>query len=106
VLDTYLLPLTCALTCALRSDLAWKPVAHSLLMLTREDRPRVRLAALRGLGCLFESGGDEALVLLPEALPFLAEVQHDEEPEVEAACHALLQQLQAASGEELAKFLS
>jgi hypothetical protein len=105
-LAAYVLPAVAALTAALRSDLAWKPVAYALLLLTRDPRPRVRAAAVACVATVFTAGGSEALVLLPEALPFLAETRQDDDTEVEAATHALIAQLQTASGEDLSEYLT
>ena len=71
-----------------------------------EDRVRVRLGAVRGAGAVFGAGGEATLLLLPEALPFLSETQHDDDPRVEAATHALIAHLQTASGEDLGKYLA
>jgi U3 small nucleolar RNA-associated protein 10 len=102
----YLCPCVAALTRALRKDTAWKPLHQGLLMHTRDSRARVRRAAISAVEQLYTAGGDEALVLLPEALPFLSETQHDAEPDVESATHELISTLQAASGEDLSRYLS
>jgi len=103
---TYTLPCVSALTQSLRSEYGWKPLLHGLLLATRDKRGRVRLGALQAITALFSAGGDEALVLVPEALPFLSETQHDEDTGVEAATHSLLAVLQAATGEDLSKYLA
>jgi hypothetical protein len=104
--DAYLLPLVGNLVVALRRDTLWKQLNTAVLLLTRDRRPRVRLAALRASGAVFERGGDEALVLLPESLPFLSELLHDEDRGVEVAAHKLLEDLERSSGEDLQAFLS
>ena len=104
--QVYTVPLICALTRSLRSDIPWKSLLHSLLLGTRDARARVRLCALQGVSGVFSAGGDDALVLLPEALPFLSETQHDDDTRVEAATHSLLGSLAAASGEDLGRYLA
>ena len=54
----------------------------------------------------FEVIGEEFLVLLPETIPFLAELLEDESPHVEALCRALKQQIEELSGEELDPYLN
>ena len=45
-------------------------------------------------------------VLLPETLPFLAELMEDPVEAVEQACQALLEELQELSGENLQDMLT
>lgn len=104
--NAYLIPLVASLVPATHSDVAWKSLNHALLMLTRDTRARVRLAALNSVSALFKAGDIEALVLLPETLPFLAELQHDGDGEIEAAAHATINQLEIVAGEDLSKYLS
>lgn len=54
----------------------------------------------------FEVIGEEFLVLLPETIPFLAELLEDESPHVEALCRALKTQIEELSGEELDPYLN
>jgi hypothetical protein len=105
VVITYALPLVSALVRALRSDVGWKPLHHALLGLARHERPSARLGAIATLAMLHEQAGADALTLLPEALPVLAETAHDTDARVEAATHAFVDALQAASGEDLGSFL-
>ena len=104
-IDRHVVPMVRALTAALRRDTLWKPLCNAILMRTRDERARVRAAALRATSVLFDEGGAEALTLMPETLPFLAETQHDEDAGVEAAVHALLTLLEERSGEDLQAFL-
>jgi hypothetical protein len=105
VVITYALPLISALVRALRSDVGWKPLHHALLGLARHERASARLGAIATLAMLHEQAGADALTLLPEALPVLAETAHDTDARVEAATHAFVDALQAASGEDLGSFL-
>ena len=102
----YLVPVVGALVAATRRDTLWKPVNAALLLVTRDRAARVRLAALAAVAELFTRGSDEALVLLPETLPFLSELQHDDDTEVEAATHRLLRDLETRSGEDLQHYLN
>lgn len=102
----YLVPTVGALVTATRRDTLWKPINAALLLATRDRASRVRLAALHAVTELYDRGGDEALVLLPETLPFLSELQHDDDTEVEAATHRLLRELERRSGEDLQHYLA
>lgn len=48
--------------------------------------------------------GDSWLPLLPETVPFLAELLEDEVPEVETATQKAVQTLEAVLGEPLQKY--
>jgi trimeric autotransporter adhesin len=102
----YLIPAVGAAVTATGRDALWKPVVNACLLLTRDARPRVRLAGLRAAGAAFAAGGDAALVLLPEALPFLGESVHDGDGAVEAAAQGLLGELETRSGEDLQQYLA
>ncbi|KAK2080669.1 hypothetical protein QBZ16_000523 [Prototheca wickerhamii] len=82
-----------------------KSLHHAVLLLTRERRARTRVAAIRTVTALAEALGEEYLVLLPEALPFIAELLEDGDREVEAAAQSLFKQLEQASGEDLGQYL-
>ena len=104
--EAYLLPVVAGVVTATGQDMLWKRLNHALLMLTRDRRPRVRLAGLWGVSTVFARGREDALVLLPETIPFLAESMEDPDPEVEAATNALVRSLEQSSGESLQEFLT
>ncbi len=87
------------------SDGRWRPLNHAVLMATRAGEVRTRLAALEGVAALSNALQEEYLVLLPEALPFLAELLEDGQHEVEARAAATLRALEALSGEDLKEYL-
>jgi U3 small nucleolar RNA-associated protein 10 len=87
------------------SDALWKPLNHQVLMMTRSLEPRTRLLALNTAAQVVERLAEEYLALLPETLPFLAELLEDPEQPVEAAAAALVRRLEALSGESLEQYL-
>ena len=74
-------------------------------MATRSPEAPRRLQALAVVAGLVERVREEYLVLLPEALPFLAELIEDPEHAVEAATQSLLRRLEELSGESLEQYL-
>jgi len=102
----YVVPFVSSLTAATRRDTLWKPVIQACLLTLRDESARVRLTGLQAAAALYSAGGDDALVLLPETLSFLSEVLADGDTGVEAAANTLLARLEAASGEDLQKFLA
>lgn len=87
------------------SDGRWRPLNHAVLMATRAGELRTRLAALEGVAALANALQEEYLVLLPEALPFLAELLEDGQHEVEARAATTLRALETLSGEDLKEYL-
>ena len=72
-----------------------------VLMRTRSSESRERRRALAALSGIAGRLAEDYLLLLPEALPFLAELLEDPDPPTQAAAQALVQQLQDISGESL-----
>lgn len=84
----------------------WKPLNHGLLMRTRSNRPFVRIAALLAVQALFDKLAEEFLVLLPDTIPFLAELMEDEDVAMESLVKQLVQRIEELSGENLDQYLS
>ena len=76
-----------------------------VLMATRSAVETERLRALAVVQGLVSHAREDYLVLLPEALPFLAELLEDPEMHVVAATQALLKDLESLSGESLDEYL-
>jgi len=74
-------------------------------MATRSGSGRARCLALEVVGALVGRLREEYLVLLPETLPFLAELLEDPEVRVEGRAQSVLQQLEGVAGESLAQYL-
>ncbi|GAB4814939.1 hypothetical protein N2152v2_001985 [Parachlorella kessleri] len=87
------------------SDALWKRLNHEVLMSSRSLEPRTRLLALEAAAQLAARLREEYLVLLPETLPFLAELLEDAEGAVEARAAAVLRWLEELSGESLEEYL-
>ena len=75
------------------------------LMATRSAAARERLRAIAAVEGLVERMREEYLLLLPEALPFLAELLEDPEPTVVSATQRLIKKLEDLSGESLQQYL-
>jgi len=79
----------------------WKPLNHGVLLMTRKKSALLRLNALRVVHDLFQKLGPSYLVMVPESLPFIAELMDDPDSDVERLCHQLGQVIEAHSGESL-----
>ena len=82
----HLVPAITGFTACLNDDTLWKPLHYQVLLKSRHDEPRVRVAALQTVEALVESMGDAYTNLLPEAVTFLVELSAEDEEMVEVQC--------------------
>ncbi|ELK32119.1 HEAT repeat-containing protein 1 [Myotis davidii] len=87
----HLVPCIAQFSVAMADDSLWKPL-------------NVRFAALITVLALAETLKENYIVLLPESIPFLAELMEDECEEVEHQCQRTVQQLEAVLGEPLQSY--
>jgi U3 small nucleolar RNA-associated protein 10 len=99
-----LVPLLAQMAVAASDDYLWKSLHYQLLMKTRNNSPHVRLASMSALSALVEKLGEDYLALLPEAIPFLAELLEDDIQEVEIAAQTTIQNFESVLGENLQKY--
>ncbi|XP_067001904.2 HEAT repeat-containing protein 1 [Anabrus simplex] len=85
-------------------DLLWKQLNYQILLKTRHNSSHVRLVALETVCEMARKLGEDFLPLLPETVPFLAELLEDEDEAVEKACHKAVQELEEVLGEPLKKY--
>lgn len=62
------------------------------------------MLALECLRDVCKKVGEDFLPLLPETIPFLAELLEDEEEDIEKACQKTIQELEKVLGEPLGKY--
>jgi hypothetical protein len=88
-----------------RQDTLWRPLNRGVLMSTRSEQTRPRRLGLAILTQLVEHLAEEYLVLLPETLPFLAELMEDADEQTEAAARQLVANLSLLADEDVAELL-
>lgn len=84
----------------------WQQYNHEVLIQTRSSIQQVKLVGIRVIKECFERMSQEYLPLLPDVIPFLADLLEDEDAEVEKAAQDLRVQLESISGEELTSYLT
>ncbi|XP_012586409.1 PREDICTED: HEAT repeat-containing protein 1 [Condylura cristata] len=99
-----LIPCIAQFSVAMADDSLWKPLNYQILLKTRDSSPKVRFAALITVLALAEKLKENYIVLLPESIPFLAELMEDECEEVERQCQKTIQQLETILGEPLQSY--
>ncbi|XP_069846711.1 HEAT repeat-containing protein 1 isoform X1 [Dipodomys merriami] len=100
----HLIPCIAQFSVATADDSLWKPLNYQILLKTRDSSPKVRFAALLTVVALAEKLKENYIVLLPESIPFLAELMEDECEEVEHQCQKSIQQLETMLGEPLQSY--
>lgn len=85
-------------------DVQWKHLNYEILLKTRDNDSYVRLVSLECVLLLATKLGDNFLPLLPETVPFLAELLEDENELVEKACHKVVQEMEQLLGEPISKY--
>lgn len=83
------------------SDTLWRPLNRGALMATRSEVVRPRRLGVSVAEGLLDALAEEYLVLLPETIPFLAELCEDPDEEVEAIAKRLTAKLTEMSGEDI-----
>ncbi|XP_075059835.1 HEAT repeat-containing protein 1 [Mixophyes fleayi] len=99
-----LVPCIAQFSVAMADDSLWKPLNYQILLKMRHSSPKVRFAALLVLVDLVEKLRENYMVLLPESIPFLAELMEDECEEVEQQCQKAIKQLETILGESLQSY--
>ncbi|XP_047143600.1 HEAT repeat-containing protein 1 isoform X1 [Hydra vulgaris] len=102
--EKHLLPCIVNFTCAVNDSSLWKPLNHQILLKTKSSQANVRLAALQIIENIYNRIGESYMILVPETIPFLAEVLEDDSFEVEAQCKKVIKQIELITGESLQKY--
>jgi U3 small nucleolar RNA-associated protein 10 len=88
-----------AMAAATSSEAALKKINNAVLLASRAEAPRARLAALRALDAMWERHADELIQFVPETVAeFLAELLEDENAEVEQMARRVLSRIEAVTG--------
>ncbi|NXW33143.1 HEAT1 protein, partial [Phaetusa simplex] len=103
-MTAHLIPCIAQFSVAMADDSLWKPLNYQILLKMRHTSSKVRFAALLALVEVAQKLKENYLVLLPESIPFLAELMEDECEEVEQQCQKTIQQLEVILGEPLQSY--
>ncbi|KAF9404185.1 HEAT repeat-containing protein 1 [Podila epigama] len=103
-MEQWLVPCLGQLAVTLSNDALWKPLNYQVLLKTREDKREIRLSALKVLQEFYKRLGEEFLILLPETIPFLAELMEDDDHEVETLTQQVIAEIEVYLGGSLQKY--
>ncbi|XP_053690561.1 HEAT repeat-containing protein 1 homolog [Sabethes cyaneus] len=93
------------LAVAVADDTLWRQLNHQVLLKTRNNDSEVRLFALEACKQIALKIGENFAPLLPESIPFLAELLEDENETVEKAVKKTIREIEKVTGEPLHKYM-
>ncbi|RUS79382.1 hypothetical protein EGW08_012842 [Elysia chlorotica] len=100
----YIVPCITSLAAAARDDSLWKDLNYQILLKTRHQNPKVRMWALAAVDAFHKELGEDYTQLVPEAIPFMAELMEDESDEVEKYTQKVLAAMEVSVGENLQEY--
>ncbi|KAL7869934.1 hypothetical protein AOLI_G00139220 [Acnodon oligacanthus] len=100
----HLVPCVAHFAVAMGDDSQWKVLNYQILLKTRHSSPKVRFSALLMLLELAGKLKENYMVLLPETIPFLAELMEDECEEVEHQVQKVIREMETILGEPLQSY--
>ncbi|XP_043109963.1 HEAT repeat-containing protein 1 isoform X3 [Puntigrus tetrazona] len=100
----HLVPCIAQFAVAMRDDSQWKVLNYQILLKTRHSSPKVRFSALVMLLEMASKLRENYMVLLPETIPFLAELMEDECEEVEQQVQKVIHEMETILGEPLQSY--
>ena len=103
--NDYLSPCIVNFAAAVNDSACWKQLNHQVLTKTKSDDEQVRLVSLCVIEKIYNRMGESYMILIPETIPFLAEILEDDSIEVEKQCQKVIQVIEEISGESIQKYL-
>ncbi|KAG1960415.1 ARM repeat superfamily protein [Pimephales promelas] len=100
----HLVPCIAQFAIAMGDDSQWKVLNYQVLLKMRHSSPKVRFSALVMLLELASKLKENYMVLLPETIPFLAELMEDECEEVEHQVQKVIHEMESVLGESLQSY--
>ncbi|XP_024117299.1 HEAT repeat-containing protein 1 isoform X1 [Oryzias melastigma] len=100
----HLLPCLGQFSVALADDSLWKTLNYEVLLKTRHGDSKVRFSSLLMLMELAFRLKENYVVLLPETIPFLAELMEDECEEVQQQVQRVVQEMEKILGQPLQSY--
>ncbi|KAG6798194.1 HEAT repeat-containing protein 1 isoform X3 [Apis mellifera caucasica] len=99
-----IVPCIAAFASAIPDDSLHKQLVYQTLLKTRHSKPYVRNAATNAVVEIVRKLGEDFMPLLPETIPFLAELLEDEDEGTEKCAQNAVRTLEEILGEPLQKY--
>ncbi|XP_013080450.2 HEAT repeat-containing protein 1-like [Biomphalaria glabrata] len=100
----HVVPCIASLAAAAHDDSLWKDLNYQILLKTRHENFKVRIWALAAIDAFHKQLGEDYTQLVPETIPFMAELMEDEHDEVEKLTQKVLAAMEVSVGENLQEY--
>lgn len=87
-----------------KEDFKWKRLNYLVLLKTRTDNYKIKLAIMKTITTVLEILGERYIVLVNDLLPFISEMLDDLNPEVERMSKQIVIKLEQVSGENIREY--
>ncbi|KAG2392219.1 hypothetical protein C9374_012471 [Naegleria lovaniensis] len=84
----------------------WKPLQYQVLQRTKHESSIVKRTAIACIAAFYEHVGKEFIIMLPEMMPYVAELLESDDEEVLKDTRGIVLTIEQKTGEEISHFLS
>lgn len=100
----YVIPCISNLIAAVTDDTLWKDINCQIMLKARHRLPEVRSMCIDTTLAVAERLGENFLPLLPDSIPFLAELMEDEQEDIEQKTRKAIQQMEKYVNEPIESY--
>lgn len=100
----YVIPCISNLIAAVTDDTLWKDINCQIMLKARHRLPEVRSICIDTTLAVAERLGENFLPLLPDSIPFLAELMEDEQEDIEQKTRKAIQQMEKFVNEPIESY--
>lgn len=104
VCQKYVIPCISNLIAAVTDDTLWKDINCQIMLKARHRLPEVRSICIDTTLAVAERLGENFLPLLPDSIPFLAELMEDEQEDIEQKTRKAIQQMEKYVNEPIESY--
>lgn len=102
--QNYIIPCISNLIAAVTDDTLWKDINCQIMLKARHRLPEVRSICIDTTLAVAERLGENFLPLLPDSIPFLAELLEDEQEDIEQKTRKAIQQMEKYVNEPIENY--
>ncbi|XP_060853009.1 HEAT repeat-containing protein 1 [Rhopalosiphum padi] len=104
ICQNYVIPCISNLIAAVTDDTLWKDINCQIMLKARHRLPEVRSICIDATLAVAERLGENFLPLLPDSIPFLAELMEDEQEDIEQKTRKAIQQMEKYVNEPIESY--
>jgi len=104
ICQNYVIPCISNLIAAVTDDTLWKDINCQIMLKARHRLPEVRSICIDTTLAVAERLGENYLPLLPDSIPFLAELMEDEQEDIEQKTRKAIQQMEKYVNEPIESY--